>query len=204
MHIGLDLDGVLADLIGETIKLYNKTWPETRVDVEDIDGWDYLKRTRGVPGKVQAELFYEVWKNFEDLATVEKAKDIQESIFRLRKDGHVVSIITHRDIRTYSYVPRWLNQKQIPYDNLLFVSSKISLEKHDFVDVLVDDHPRVIELADKYPNTFVLLRSQPWNRNVSIGSESTNTSRIASLKDLPGYISNIENMKSMRSSINAS
>ncbi len=196
MHIGLDLDGVLADLVGETIKLFNKTWPENWVNYEDLDGWDYLKRERGLSAKVQSELFYQVWKGFENLPTAEKVGDIRECICKLQEKAHIISIITHRDKRTYSYVPRWLNQKQILYDNLIFMSSKTSLEKHDFVDVLVDDHPRTVEIAENYPNTFVLLRDQPWNRSTVITSSLPNTSRIVSLKDLPGYISNIQEYRS--------
>ncbi len=199
MHIGLDLDGVLADLVGETVKIFNRTWPDNKVNYEDLDGWDYLKRERGLSSKVQNELFYQVWKDFENLPTAEKIGDILEGINKLESQDHVISIITHRDRRTHSYVPRWLFQKQIPFHNLMFISTKTKLEKHDFVDVLVDDHPRTVEIADRYPNTFVLLRDQPWNRSVDIVSSSPNTSRITSLKDLPGYISNIQDY---RSSIN--
>ena len=195
MHIGIDLDGVLADLVGETVKLFNQTWPDKRVDFNEIDGWDYLVKRGVISFKVQSELFYQVWKDFERLATVEKVTVIQESISKLREDGHIVSIITHRDIRTHSYVPRWLSQKKIEHDNLMFLTTKMKLEKHDFVDVLVDDHPRTIEIANQYPNTYVLLRDQPWNRSSDLASNLPNTSRLFSLKDLPGYISSIEERK---------
>ncbi len=196
MHIGLDLDGVLADLVGATVQLYNITWPNDRINYEDIDGWDYLKREKGISGKLQNQLFNQVWQEFDRLPTAEKRIDIEATLEILKEQGHIISIITHRDMRTHTYVPRWLFAKKIFHHNLMFLDTRIPLEKHDFVDILVDDHPRTVELAETYPNTFVLLRDQPWNRHVNVDI-SNNTARINSLKDLPGFIANIKSKRSI-------
>lgn len=188
MHIGIDLDGVLADLNGQTVQGYNKLFPDKEpLKFEDLASWNYLVEKRGMSKKLQTKIFNKVWRDWKDLPTVENSLSTAAVILELKAKGHTISIITHRHPYTHSYVPKWLNSKGILYDNLLLVSNKTGIEKHQFVDLLVDDHPRVVEIADQYPNTFILLRNQPWNTHIET-VDILNVYRIYSLTEVPNVV----------------
>ncbi len=198
MHIGIDLDGVLADLNGQTVNGYNSLFPnKDPIKLEDLNNWNYLVNERGLSRKVQTEIFNRVWRNWKTLPTVEDATLIRVTIQKLKEAGHIISVVTHRHPYTHTYVPQWLHKNGILYDNLMLVSGSTTLEKHQLVDILIDDHPRVVEIAADYPNTLVLLRDQPWNRYITTNN---NTARILSLTEVPLFVSSYAQTRSLHAS----
>ena len=184
MRIGLDLDGVLADLISETLSIYRLSYRKTVIKSE-VTSWDYFLKRRGISTAEQSDLFNRAWNHSSPRLEEECIPQVLKALKLL---GHSITILTHRHKDTHASVFRWISTNQLPYDNLLFLSNKE--DKMDYpIDVLVDDHPKTAEKAINHPSKTLLLKSQPWNRNTKI--TLPNVRRIESLEELLEVVNHV-------------
>ncbi|GBC71955.1 Nucleotidase [Candidatus Calditenuaceae archaeon HR02] len=158
VRIALDIDGVLTDSMGRWVEVWNSRYGHPRLSVEDIREWDFW-RGLGITQETFNEVFDEVWRGWVYLRPLEE--NIGEKVARLSYFGRL-DIVSGRSIRHLPYVKNWLGHHGIKYDSIfLGVPSKSRLNH----DVFIDDSPveavRIAETA-----RYVLLRDQPWNRNV--------------------------------------
>ncbi|MEM0349498.1 MAG: hypothetical protein QXD24_04885 [Candidatus Caldarchaeum sp.] len=173
MKIALDVDGVLADLAGMIIKLYEEDTGR-RLSRDMITEWEFwvkLSMTR----QEFIELITRSWRRWTELMPIED--DVAEDVEKLNMVGEV-DILTQRPAETIEYVKQWLKHHGINYRRFIWVPLKAS--KASFVyDVYIDDSPH---LAEKLANTqrMVLLYDQNWNKKVK---PAPNIKRIASLDE---------------------
>ncbi len=173
MRIGLDVDGVLADLVGMIIKIYRE---ETglSIDRSHITEWEFWKKL-SMTRQQFISLLIKAWERWEEVEPVED--DLAEDVEDLSKIGRV-DILTQRPAATIVNVKKWLKRHNVRYSSFTWVPLKMS--KADiFYDVYIDDSPRLAEKLSLTDRTL-LLYEQPWNINVKTRK---NVIRVKSLDE---------------------
>ncbi len=80
-------------------------------------------------------------------------------------DGHFIHVTSHRDARCASVTARWLDQIELPYDDLCCSWDKVSRCAELEIDVLIDDSPLNL-LAALERGIAAATIAHPWNRDV--------------------------------------
>lgn len=177
MRIALDLDGVLAD----TIRVWLRIWNEhrfPRLTYESIDTWDFWRKL-GISEAEFAGIFARAWLMWEEIPPVEEG--IAEKVRRLSELG-TVDVVTGRPAEERERVVLWLRRHGISYRGLVVgVTDKVRLG----YDVYIDDSP-LVAIAGARSGRLVLLRDQPWNRDVRSNSY---VRRVRGLDEAIGVLS---------------
>lgn len=189
MNIGIDIDGVLADLTTPTLDLYNQKF-RTSLTKQDMISWDYLPKLGKIDRKEQTKLFNQCWN--QDLVKLEEP-EVGQILYHLRKLRHKITIISHRDPPTIPAVVSWLERNWLKYDNLIFLSH--NQNKLKYVDILIDDHPFTAQKAGEFPEASFYLRTQPWNKDIDLSNYPRNVWRIHSLSEILDLVRRLSKRK---------
>lgn len=79
--------------------------------------------------------------------------------------GHYIHITSHRATSTHPHTAAWLQQINLPHDDLYCSSDKISRCVELEIDVLIDDSPDNLRRAAEVGITAATLE-HPWNRDL--------------------------------------
>jgi 5'(3')-deoxyribonucleotidase len=171
LRIGLDVDGVLADVIQSWLS-YNNNIRSTILKSE-ISEWDFWKKFHINKFDFYKELSV-CWSSWEKIPATEN--DISSATADLSKLG-TVDIVTAREESTHVHVKNWLRSKNITYNNYVGVLEGIEKTKLDY-DIFIDDSPiNAKSMLDG--GKSVLLYTQPWN----LDFDDPRAQRIYKLKD---------------------
>lgn len=179
MKIALDVDGVLADLAGNIIKIYEEQ-TGVKISRDMITEWEFwikLNMTR----QQFMNLIVLAWERWNEMTPLED--DLSEDTEKLSLFGEV-DILTQRPAETIEYVKAWLKHVGVRYRRFVWVPLRAS--KASFVyDVYIDDSPH---LAEKLASTrrLMFLYDQPWNRKVP---NSSNIVRVNCLDEVYEWLS---------------
>lgn len=160
--IGLDVDDVLLDLVGQWLTEYNEEWSDT-LDKKDLHEWDFTKFVKPECGKrVYRLLKPEMYDRIKPL------------------DGAVEFV---QEIRNMGHVPRYItacgDPKNKRQHHAFAVAKHSSLIRHGIavgnellipgrdksrapVDILIDDREENVE---SFRNGIAILFTQPWNKS---------------------------------------
>jgi hypothetical protein len=171
LKIGLDVDGVLADVIHAWLDYNNKM--RKPILKEEISEWDFWKRH-----EIDKYDFYKelssCWKTWEKIPSTEENLSTSTSIL-----SHVgeVDIVTAREESTHTYVKNWLSYQKIIYKNYVGILEGPEKTKLDY-DIFIDDSPiNAKSMLDA--GKSVILYTQPWN----LRFDDPRAKRIFQLKD---------------------
>lgn len=185
MKIGIDIDGVLADIARFTIDYGTKFRYDNHICSAVIDDEYDEAKALGLTLE-QAEKFWNMYLGF--YATKYPARDFASEIIHKLKEKHEIYIITARNEEglppeTYGQmqdmVKQWLIDNKIEYDKLIFTTgSKLPCCIENKIDVMIEDSPRNIEdISTKVP---VLCFDNPYNKKI----EGENITRVYSWYDV--------------------
>ena len=162
MRIGIDVDGVMAEVHVPVIHLLQSYGYD--VEVSDWDSWDMdiLREKTGYGIGDMLELMDIVWNEKVVDLTHSEIPDMVKHL--RRKLNAEIMVITKRTRSSHGAVADFLNLHVMPYDSLVFAGRGSKLEYP--IDVLIDDSPNVVEEAIDYPDKTVFLVSFPWNDDV--------------------------------------
>ncbi len=177
MDIGVDIDGVLGDLVGGLIVVANEKLG-LNLRLEDYDEWDFYQTNYGVSTSWVLNAMDEAWeRGLVELIEPGSAKWIHD----LKSQGHDITIITRRTYKSHPAVTAWLHKQGIKYTTLIFNGP--GTNKLDYpIDVLMDDAPTIVEKAKKHPEKSVYLLDRVWNAHVDTHQPPFNVSRVKSLE----------------------
>jgi len=178
MRLALDVDGVLADLVGIWLKVYREETGRT-IDRGEVKEWEFWSKY-GVTRQQFAYIMTKCWSRWPEIEMIEP--DAAEDVLALHQYGQV-DIVTQRPAKTIGDVQRWLKHHGIRYRRLTWVP--LNGNKASFgYDLYIDDSPRVVlEVAKR--GKLALLYNQPWNSEVT---ETKSITRINSLDACVEYL----------------
>lgn len=158
LTIGVDVDGVIYDLVGACREHFAHTYGLTEEQMPATT-WNFWKEWAGdwTPG----DFWREVHGNG---LTVSGRPEVaaQVGLEQLSADGHRIHIITARNpfLGRNAETAAWLVKNGVPF-NAFTMTSKAG--KVDIpVDVMIEDHYETA-LACVHPDRTSILFDQPWN-----------------------------------------
>ena len=193
MNIGIDIDNVISkfdEALEEEFLKHDKELRNTGI----IDPNKHM--TEGMFDWSEEELWPFYLDNVERIAKNLGVKEgAKEYIEKLKEDGHTIVIITGRDNGEYSdpynMTKKWLREKEIPYDKLIFTKyKKEKAEKciENGIDVMIDDSNSICRECYK-KNITTLIMDKPCNR------EEKEITRVYNWKDIYEFITNYKKEK---------
>ncbi len=158
MRLGIDLDDVLADLIGGLIDLHH-AMSGVRLDRELVADWSDF------PPEVHRRMRE---AGYARLAPIPTARRFLEE---LKRNGHRVFIITYRNPEAGPVTRRWLNTHFAGlYDGLHCTGgSKVEACRALRVDLLVDDSLNQVPAVTRALGVPGILITTPMNRAFRTG-----------------------------------
>lgn len=185
MKIGIDIDGVIAD-IGRFMADYGSKFcyeNNIKYTVKD-DEYDEAKAL-GITNE-QALKFWNTYLEF--YAKKYPVRDFASEVIKKLKENHEVYIITARNEyglpkevygTMQSMVKKWLEDNKIEYDKLIFTKgNKLPYCLENEVDVMIEDSPsNIMDISTKVP---VLCFDNPYNKMI----EGNNITRVYSWYDI--------------------
>ncbi len=184
----VDLDGVVWDIMGVFINIYNKIYKE-KIRYNDVNDWYYFPQSKW-------EIIYPL-----TLLEIKKYPIIDENIsfylFYLNK-YYDVNILTKKQnsvcvltekLKSIGVVKKWMYNDFIKID---VEDKKLNYE----ADIYIDDNPNMIEEMIDYPERTLLLFTQPWNKKYDV-SEIKNIIRVSGWDDTMEKIKIIKKLKLM-------
>lgn len=152
MIVGVDLDGVVADIHSVALRLFNEKYNDTAV-YEDINTWGAV-----IHGKDFVPFIFKSIENEElhkTLSVVAGAKEALDQIGR----RHKIVIATSRPKTPDQWILDWLKNNEIKFDYMLnFGHAEKNLLR---AYMLIDDYPVNFEGFQG----IKLLFDRPWNRD---------------------------------------
>lgn len=193
MNIGIDIDNVISkfdEALEEEFLKHDKELRNTGI----IDPNKHM--TEGMFDWSEEELWPFYLDNVERIAKNLGVKEgAKEYIEKLKEDGHTIVIITGRDNGEYSdpynMTKKWLREKEIPYDKLIFTKyKKEKAEKciENGIDVMIDDSNSICRECYK-KNITTLIMDKPCNR------EEKEITRVYNWKEIYEFITNYKKEK---------
>ncbi len=163
MRIALDVDGVLADLLGAWLRVYQE---ETGRYIErsEVDSWEFWAKY-GITRSEFMKYMIVAWSRWWEITPLEE--DMAEDVDNLSRYGDV-DIVTQRPAKTVSYVKKWLDKHGVKYRRFTWVPPRKSKSEYSY-DVYIDDSPRLAEELQQQ-GRLMLLYNQPWNSEVRCSS----------------------------------
>lgn len=172
MRIGIDIDGVLTDIVkfmvdyGTKYCVENNLTYRVRLNQYDFDKFMGISRTHDEKFWNQYLKYYAVNYKPRDLAV--------EVINKLKEEGNEIYIVTARNEwglvgkdygKMKEIVDAWMKENNIYYDKIIYTEgSKLPYCIGNYIDVMIEDSPKnVREIAKKIP---VLCFDCSYNQNV--------------------------------------
>lgn len=163
MRIGIDLDGVTYDFVGNLREWAISHGAHGKPELP-AERWDFFLDW-GWTSEEFLRYFGDAVRSTELFWTGRPVPGAVEALGRLKAAGHEIVIVTHRGHPdpVVSRIMReatvhWLDLYSIPHDSLIFDGTKTRLG----IDVLLDDAPHQIEAAREAGERAVFF-TQPWN-----------------------------------------
>lgn len=161
-NVGVDLDSVLAHLSLLSSKIWNEWHPEKQFSLDQWTEWNFYD-VLGISKTDFHNLLDAAWSRYQEMPFQEPM--VLSSLLKLRKEGHKVTIISNRNRYTHHFVTQWLFQNGVFYDSLVLNDSGPSKFSYP-IGYLIDDNPHEVERVPEIGDQILLLRDQPWNRDI--------------------------------------
>ncbi len=156
-RILLDVDGVLADFVSETLGYLRRTW-KLDYTADDITQWDICESLK-LPVHVQ-EALKRRWRTIGFCAALEPYAGAKDFVRQLREIGPVICVTSPmNDSRTWaSEREQWLvNHFGFRLEEVVSIRDKSIVSG----DVMIDDS--AVNLLTTIAPTRILF-DRPWNR----------------------------------------
>ena len=197
MNIGIDIDNVISkfdEALEEEFLKHDKELRNTGIINPNKN------MTEGMFDWTDEELWPFYLENIERIAqNLDVKEGAKEYIEKLKEDGHTIVIITGRDngeyTDPYNMTKKWLKDKEIPYDKLIFVNGyknnkqgKAAKCIENGIDVMIDDSRGICKECFQN-NITTLIMDKPCNREIK------EITRVYNWKDIYEFITNYKKEK---------
>ncbi|MFC1755758.1 hypothetical protein ACFL96_20605 [Thermoproteota archaeon] len=160
MRIGIDIDGVICDLV-KNILIITKEMYGFNLRKEDI----YKHEIHEVLG-LEKDSFGKVFVRALSSLNHPAVKGAVTYINKLKKK-HKIILVTSRPKRFNRITREWLRMNNIDYDKLVNIKSEKHTKLGGF-DFFIDDHLGEIVFASRIKGLKSILFDQPWNKSFNM------------------------------------
>ncbi|MFX1401882.1 MAG: hypothetical protein ACFE8V_11645 [Promethearchaeota archaeon] len=188
MHVSVDIDGVLLDIMVTYCEIFNKLY-NTNYEKQDVKNWEFF-RDWNITEKEAFEIFYKVYENStlipfidEDAPPILRELNLKHKIYIVTARQAKFKIPTLEKLRIHGI------KKNIHYEELLFLEPRpydVKLQ-HKF-DIYIDDSPNLATSIMKLKDRILLLYDQPWNQTIECNG---NVFRVYNWKDIYHFFSDV-------------
>ena len=197
MNIGIDIDNVISkfdEALEEEFLKHDKELRNTGI----INPNKHM--TEGMFDWTDEEVWSFYLENVERIAqNLDVKEGAKEYIEKLKKDGHTIVIITGRDngeyTDPYNMTKKWLKEKEIPYDKLIFVNGykndkqgKAAKCIENGIDIMIDDSRGICKECFQN-NITTLIMDKPCNREIK------EITRVYNWKEIYEFVTNYKKEK---------
>jgi len=187
MKAGIDLDGVVADLIGPSIKKINKRHYHNKgllkkpLKREDITSYYFADC---IPGLDWDEIV-KIWDNSEFILNQPLLPWARWGVKRLKDLGYEVYIVTARQSHLKAFTLEWLKKRKIPFDDIVTGKreEKLSYIERNKLDIFVDDRARNALDAAQFCKRVYLI-DKPYNRQLTARDTMEHVFRVLEWRDI--------------------
>lgn len=170
MKLGIDLDGVLLDILKPTLDEYNLRY-RTNFTPDDIIHYK-AHQILGISVDEFLSLLDFIYINdFHSIRPYEI--DVNNHLKRLRDNGHQIIIVTRRNLKTIPNVINILKKWKIGIDGFICVNNSLDKTVAN-VDIMIDDSREVTDVFGSHG--FLIKRS--YNHTYDIESIADFTDRF--------------------------
>lgn len=163
----MDVDGVVADLIGKTKEQLPHCFEN-----HDPDTW-YLE---DVLSEEEFKQCLELWKTKGFCLSLPTTTGAQNAVLQIHNKGYDIRWVTAPLPDAYHWMPErveWLRNHfhgLAPLEHIMFATDKARVQG----TVLIDDKPSNVELwAKSNPHGLAILFDAPWNRTHQLTRHNT-------------------------------
>jgi len=157
MRIGLDLDGVTYDFVGQFRNYLKYVWQHEHDMPEPIE-WHFAESwglttdefSERIQQGIDANILFRFGSAYPGAV---------DTINRLYDYGHSIHFITHRDPRAWAHTTEWLIDAGINYDTLNITADKTAVRTDIFLEDNIDNYLQILQSG-----TWSVLMDRPWNR----------------------------------------
>jgi 5'(3')-deoxyribonucleotidase len=173
--VGVDIDGVLGNQVHGVLERVKGRLGRS-ITYEQVVHWDLPLGDSSLVPEIKAAM-----NDATYVLTMPVHHGAREMLTQLRQT-FVVKLITVRPPTAMQWTEEWLQNNDLPYDELIRGSE--ALKSRHGAHALVDDYPR--NLAEFLRNTegFGVLVDQPWNQDLDELGAWLETSRLARMTNL--------------------
>lgn len=156
MKIAVDLDGVVWNIMGVFLELYNKKYNKN-IKYEDVIQWYFF------PQKRFKAVYPDTLKRIDEYPILDE--NINHYLFLLM-GKHEVKILTHED-NSVEILKKKLKdigiREGFEYLELIKQDTYNGDKLSEEFDIYIDDCPLLVDRMKDYPDRILLLYDQPWN-----------------------------------------
>lgn len=180
LTLGVDVDEVCANLLGEWLRRYNLRYNDTKRP-EDIRGWSMTENVKPECG----EAIYDILHEPDLYDAVRPIPGALDAVQELRADGHRVVFVSSCVVGSVDAKVRWLIRHrflpmQSQQKDFIACSDKVLIG----ADFLFDDNVETCErFHDQAYRGFGVVVTVPHN-----SEQATHCPRIAGLIEAPRFI----------------
>ncbi|MFC1971260.1 hypothetical protein ACFLV0_04980 [Chloroflexota bacterium] len=182
LSIGIDIDGVIADLVSAMLPILSETcgYAVTHADITEYD--------IGVALNIQGHMVH-IWKAVFNDAFLIKVPMIQGALDGLNRiSKHKIVLITGRPQETRVVTENWLGKNNVKYDRLIFSRQGKDIYSEE-IDLFVEDqYKEACNMASA--GIMTILLDQPWNKRIV---KSNNIKRVSNWEEITKTIRQFEN-----------
>ena len=162
MRLGIDLDGVVADIISGWISRYNAEFG-TDIPFDAVQSWD------AIPSLTHFRHMGEFWKWAQDhdghsmFRHLEPYPGAIEALWWLARQGNHIVILTTKPHWAIHDTYEWIAEHRLPTREVHILDRKWEVD----CDIYLEDAPHNLEeLVARRPNRVVARYVRPWNHPV--------------------------------------
>jgi len=160
--IGIDIDGVLCNILSSVVNKLNSEF-DLNIKIKDVVEYDFFKIKEATQEQIQYVFDWYMETHISNILTLRKSSTSVTHLYKM----YDVTLITARALSSAKQTIKWLTHHGFQWNRLMFVSSKQkAVIGHDFDFIVEDNLQTAIDFVNKGITCY--LMDYPYNQSEPI------------------------------------